>query len=491
MERSVSAPRLTVRPRPGFWTHRLRIWFAVAASVGTLGLVVLLVTGNALLPFREPVLLRGKSGSAGDLFLDPTMQQILLKRHFRVEVTQTGSGETATGSFDGYNFLFPSGRPTASTIRSRLAERNISPKVTHPFASPLVLASFRQYAETLVAAGVARPQANRLGGPPMYYTLDTAKFLGLTEAGTTWDDLDLGSQKDADGGTVTNGNRVLAHTPNMCFANSGQTYLALAAWVIGGRNEPPREQDALRIAARIKPMLTLEGLQDADLFNSYRSPEGKGKAPIVVVYEHQYFAYQLDIVRDRAVPDTDRVPLYPAQQMLADPEFIPTNAKLAADLYGFVAEAERGVNQQVATKYVDNADPVAVIKIVMDVLEDKGDVIYVDLLDGVVEPDRTLRERVSSRGGGSLPFAELARPGAYVSVWGSFDLFERTGEHVLFAASPPGGDKAARVVFRCPIGEISTEDMLAGPFMARCLGRVRSWDSTDRELSIRPVAVFN
>lgn len=319
---SVQQPRLVVRPRPSFWTHRLRSWFAVAATTGAIGLILLLVSGNALLPFGQPVLLRGKSGSKGDLFLDPAMQRILLARHFRVEVTQTGSREAATGSYQGYDFLFPSGRPSAYTIKGELAKKNISPKTVKPFASPLVLASFRQYAETLVAAGVARPQLNVLGGRPIYYTLDTARFLDLMRAGKTWDDLGIGRRQDPGGGTVTNGNRVLAHSPNMCFANSGEAFLALAAWVILGRNAPPTEKDASAVAARIKPLLTLEGLQDADLFNSYVTPEGKGKAPIVVVYEHQYLAYQVRIKQLRGAADSDRVLLYPAPQMLTDPEFI-------------------------------------------------------------------------------------------------------------------------------------------------------------------------
>lgn len=169
-----------------------------------------------------------------------------------------------------------------------------------------------------------------------------------------------------------------------------------------------------------------------------------------------------------------------------------TSAKLAAELYGLGAEAGREVNQQVATKYVDQANPVAVIRIVIDVLEEKGDIIYVDLLDGVVEPDRSLHKKLPSRRGVSLPFTDLARPDAYISVWGSFDLLERTDDNrAVFASSAPGGDEAARVVFRCPIDQISTEDMLAGPFMARCLGRIRRWDPDSRKLSIRPIAVFN
>lgn len=323
---TTAQPRLLVRPRPRLWSRRLRSWFAASATAGVIGLVCLLVSGNLLLPFTGPVLLKGKSGSKGDIFADPAMQRILLQRRVRVEVTQTGSRELATRSFDGYDFLFPSGRPTAYMVKERLAAANVSPQTRKPFASPLVLASFRQYAETLVAAGIARPQANRLGGAPLYYTLDVAAFFGLMRSGRTWNDLGISRHTDARGESVTNGNRVLAHSPSMCFANSGEAYLALAAFVSGGRNAPPTEAEAPAMAARIKPLLTLEGLHDADLFASYTTPEGKGKAPIVVVYEHQYLAYQVRFQQTAGTPDTDRVLLYPAPQILTDPEFIALNA---------------------------------------------------------------------------------------------------------------------------------------------------------------------
>jgi hypothetical protein len=312
---AVPQPRLVIRHRPRLWTPRLRSFTAFAATAGVLGLVLLLVTGNALLPFQATVVLKGKSGSKGDLFADPEVRRILLRHHLRVEVTQTGSREAATGPLEGYDFMFPSGRPAGNMIKERLArEKGYSPNSAKPFATPLVFATFRQYADTLVAAGVATPQPGR----GLYYTLDVGRFLGLMRSQKTWDDLGLARHGPK---RLSNSNRVLAHSPSACFANAGEAYLALTAFVLNG-GEAPQAPEALAVAGRIKPLLTLEGLQDDDLLRGYVTPEGMGKAPIVVVYEHQYLAYQLRTQQRLGGPDSDRVLLYPVPQMLTDPEFL-------------------------------------------------------------------------------------------------------------------------------------------------------------------------
>ncbi|MFG1603163.1 hypothetical protein [Actinoplanes sp. NPDC049265] len=167
-----------------------------------------------------------------------------------------------------------------------------------------------------------------------------------------------------------------------------------------------------------------------------------------------------------------------------------TNANVAAELYGFQLGAGREVNEQVAEKFVQNAEPIAVIRVVMDVLEENGDILYIDLMDGAVEPDRSLAQRLT-RNDRELPFDRLRRHGSFVSVWGSFREYARTGTAISFTASPPGGDQAVRVVFTCPLDEVSPDDVADGPFMARCLGRVQAWNEPDHTLLIRPVAVFN
>jgi hypothetical protein len=166
-----------------------------------------------------------------------------------------------------------------------------------------------------------------------------------------------------------------------------------------------------------------------------------------------------------------------------------TSADVAAEVYGFHAGAERGVTSEVAERYVQEAEPIAVIRVVMNVLEEKDDIIYVDLLRGTVEPDRALHEELTRRDA-DLPLGGLAGRGTYLSVWGSFRELSRDDGNVSFAAVS-AGDPAARTVFTCPLATVNARNMLAGPFMARCLGRAKNWDDERRELVIDPIAVFN
>jgi hypothetical protein len=314
-------PQLVIRQRSRFWSAPFLRVFAPVAAVAVAGVVALLLSGNLVLPLTPSVTLEALAASKGDLFADEQMQRLLLKRHIRVHLTRSGSRAIARANLSGYDFIFPSGRPAANLIKQRVTARGSTAHTSKPFATPLVLATFRQYAETLVAARVATAQPSRFG-EPLYYTLDTKKFFALVDSGTTWDKLGIGGQRDANGGTITNGNRVLAHSSNICDSNSGETFTALTALVESGRNTPPTEAEIDGVAKRIQPLLTVQGMHDADLFDSYETPEGKGKAPIAVVYEHQYLNYQVRRQTATGEPDTDRVLLYPDLEMLTDPEYI-------------------------------------------------------------------------------------------------------------------------------------------------------------------------
>jgi len=94
-----------------------------------------------------------------------------------------------------------------------------------PFVSPIVLATYREYAETLRAARVATPQATPGFDQPYFYDLDIGGFLNLGRAGNSWDDLNIGAHG------FTNGNTVLAQTTDMCTSNSSATYLGLVSYL--------------------------------------------------------------------------------------------------------------------------------------------------------------------------------------------------------------------------------------------------------------------
>lgn len=310
-------PRLEIRRRTAFWSPRFLRGFGPVAGSALVGLALLWSSGNLVLPFTAPVVLEALTASKGELFEDPQMRLLLEERHIRVHVTRSGSREIARADFEGYDFVFPSGRPAAEMILARTGVV----RTFRPFSTPLVLATFRQYAETLRAAGIAEPQPGGTDAGPMYYTVDMAAFFALIKAEKTWDDLGIGTHPDAAGATITNGNRVFAHTSDICRSNSAESYTALIAVVenAGGVLGPDRVAD---IASVIGDPLTLGGMPDSELFESYVTPEGKGKAPIVVVYEHQFLAYQLQHQEEAGVLDDERVLLYPDPVVLTDPQYI-------------------------------------------------------------------------------------------------------------------------------------------------------------------------
>ena len=220
----------------------------MAAIIGVVGLLWLLAAGNALLPFRSTVTLKGVMASKADFFEDAEVQRLLLKHHIRVEPTRHGSREVAlevtTQETDQYDFAFPPGQPAVNLIQNDRARENKHNRSTKLFTSPVVLASYREYAETLVRNHVAEPRGDA-GEKPLYYTLDTAEFMKLGERGNTWNSIGLGDHTNESGERITNGNRVLADRAGRDHA-AGAGQLGTGRHATGARRTPRGHRDQPR-----------------------------------------------------------------------------------------------------------------------------------------------------------------------------------------------------------------------------------------------------
>ncbi|MFK0247822.1 hypothetical protein ACIQUM_24280 [Amycolatopsis azurea] len=320
-------PQLTIGPKPSafFLRRRFLRGFGPALALAVSGLVVLLLTGTIAVPFQQTLVLRGKMGSKSDLFEDAKVQEILMRHNIRVHVTRTGSRDAATHDLSQYDFVFLSGEPTAGLVRRARADQWTG-SARQPFTSPIVLATYRRYAETLARKEIA----SKPPGQPdsLYYTLDTGKFIETMRLGQTWDSLGVREFGAA------NGNRVLAQTSNVCDSNSGATYLILLAFLENDRQVPvvdpqpagapagpPNLSAARELAGRIKPLVAAQGFSSSDLSESYAN-QAEGDKPIVVIYEHQYLAMQLRAKAQSGHPDLDRVLLYPKDNILTKPQFL-------------------------------------------------------------------------------------------------------------------------------------------------------------------------
>ncbi|MEV4682938.1 hypothetical protein [Streptomyces kurssanovii] len=321
--RGTAEPGLEIRrDSNASWSRRgfLAVFLPLLAAVLT-SVAVLTVSGNILLPFQGVITLEGKMASKRDFFEDEEVQRILMKHHIRVHITSSGSREVAIRDISSYDFVFPSGQPAGDLITSERAAQNRYAKVHRPFVSPIVLATYREYAQALVDAGTATAQrGSGDGGQPYYYVLDMPKFLRHIHDKRRWND--IGIQRQG----ITNANRIVAQSPDVCGSNSAGTYLALVAftWRGNGDEVPDTDQEADERGRAIRHLME-QGLPSADVFRTYISPEGKNIAPVVVAYEHQYLAYQVHYQARSKKPDPQRVLLYPSGQFVTQPQFIALN----------------------------------------------------------------------------------------------------------------------------------------------------------------------
>jgi hypothetical protein len=187
-------------------------------------------------------------------------------------------------------------------VKSRRTGKHAVP--FRPFFTPVVLGTFREYAEALRKAGVATPHDKVV--QPLYYNLDLDKFMGLVVAHTRWNDYQL-----------LNGNRMIIQSPDPCKAYSGAVLVGFLA--SAADDNPPQTMEAAEALAReVKPHIDAQGQASEDMAPKYFAPEGSTHAAIAVIYEHQYLAHQLD----KQGADKERVLLYPTAQHQSTPELI-------------------------------------------------------------------------------------------------------------------------------------------------------------------------
>ncbi|MFT7841604.1 hypothetical protein Q5530_36180 [Saccharothrix sp. BKS2] len=286
--------------RFGWW------WFVPPALVALVGVLALVASGTWAGPFRNVTEVRAMLASKREFFQDPEVKRILLAHGLRVHVTPVGSFDLAEKEdLDSYDFVFPSGQTANERVKERRAGKHTVPY--RPFFSPVVLSTYRDYAEALVRAGAAVPQQD---GGELYYDLSVETLMGLIDDKKLWTDFGVDTQ-----------NRIIVQTPDPCRTYSGAVYVGFVAFA-AQRDTPKSETDAIALAQRIKPYFTVEGQHLEDMAPKYFSPEGRTFAPIAVIYEHQFIAYQAA----SAQPDRDRVLLYPRTAHQSVPELISFGA---------------------------------------------------------------------------------------------------------------------------------------------------------------------
>ncbi|GAA0380747.1 hypothetical protein Acor_02370 [Acrocarpospora corrugata] len=103
------------------------------------------------------------------------------------------------------------------------------------------------------------------------------------------------------GPTLSKRNLILAQTSDLCDANHAATYLGLLAFTEnkgpdGNGRVVTTGEEARAVARRIRPMLLARGMAAQELHPLYFVDEGR-QWPLIVLYEHQFLAYQVGAVQ--------------------------------------------------------------------------------------------------------------------------------------------------------------------------------------------------
>jgi len=166
--------------------------------------------------------------------------------------------------------------------------------------------------------------------------------------------------------------------------------------------------------------------------------------------------------------------------------------EVSADLAPVQARAKRGVNSEIFRSYIENAEPITVIGIIIDVLEQAGDIVHVDLRKQAVISSRALAKALDTDDDKRPTAVRLRGLETFVSIRGLFRATDRTPAVTTFEApygEPPNPVDGPQVHLTCTASGLRRR-VPTGMFSARCLGRVEDWDPKTRSLIVHPIAIF-
>jgi hypothetical protein len=164
-------------------------------------------------------------------------------------------------------------------------------------------------------------------------------------------------------------------------------------------------------------------------------------------------------------------------------------------IHGFGVTGGRSVEEEVFSTWVEQADPLVVIDTVMDAMEKAGDVVHVDLTKQHDMSDRALRASLGElldESANNYTVSVRLSQHRYVLLTGQFHRIGTVSGETAFLApyeSPAAANQRPRIRMTCSTGQHA--EPTGTPFQGRCLGVVERWDRKERELVLRPIAIFS
>ncbi|MFF8957605.1 hypothetical protein [Streptomyces sp. NPDC014894] len=167
---------------------------------------------------------------------------------------------------------------------------------------------------------------------------------------------------------------------------------------------------------------------------------------------------------------------------------------IRATVFGVSAGGGKRDNKEIVSKYLEVAEPISVIGVIMDVLEAKDVIVHVDLVNQTVRRNAALAGALSLRGGpGPAPQdVRLRDIEDFVLIRGRFRKISESPDSTVLIA--PYGDpddpaRGPRVRLVC-VTEGLRNEVPDGAFSARCLGKVQDWNAPEQILEIQAMAIF-
>ncbi|MFE1905309.1 hypothetical protein ACFW96_16860 [Streptomyces gardneri] len=159
-----------------------------------------------------------------------------------------------------------------------------------------------------------------------------------------------------------------------------------------------------------------------------------------------------------------------------------------AKVFGVGADGGRKENTEVVSRYLEVAEPISVIGLIMKVLEEKRVIVHVDLPSRSVTRSTALL-RTTSGAGGDVHLRDVE---GFVLIRGRYRATGDEGTSTVFLA--PYGDPAdpsqgPRVRVTCATEGLRTQ-VSQGTFSARCLGKVQEWNAAEGVLEVQAMAIF-
>ncbi|MEU1890284.1 hypothetical protein [Streptomyces pristinaespiralis] len=169
---------------------------------------------------------------------------------------------------------------------------------------------------------------------------------------------------------------------------------------------------------------------------------------------------------------------------------------IRATVFGLSAGGGRRDNSEIVSKYMEVAEPISVIGIIMDVLEENDVIVHVDLAGGTVRRNAALTRALANRPGGegrsSQQDVRLRDIEDFVLIRGRFRKISRSDESTVLLApygDPDDPSQGPRVRVTCATEGLRNE-VPSGTFSARCLGKVQDWNAEEAVLEVQAMAIF-